>query len=127
MSLGKLYARSFWHTLTGGTGGLNLWGPDEEEIGTLLGIFKNFRILTFYLVVKPRGRQIDEKKANVGIEEHAQEDDQMLEEEDGPWYFGKAKEDFNKRRDEQAVDGRRRDDEDPIQVGFVRSNTISTS
>ncbi|KJA28931.1 hypothetical protein HYPSUDRAFT_33390 [Hypholoma sublateritium FD-334 SS-4] len=98
LSLGKLYARSFWHTLTGGTGGLNLWGPDEEEI-----------------VAKPRGRQIDEKKENVGIEEHAQEDDQIHEEEDGPWYFGKAKEEFNKRRDGQAVDGRRRDDEDPIQ------------
>ncbi|KAF8201015.1 hypothetical protein BJ912DRAFT_1054465 [Pholiota molesta] len=100
LSLGKLYARSIWHTLTGGTGGLNLWGPDEDE------------------TAKPtRGRQIEEGKQNSGIEERPREreEEYFREEEDGPWYFGKAKEEFNKRRDGQAVDGRRRDDEDPIQ------------
>ncbi|KAI0034697.1 HCP-like protein [Vararia minispora EC-137] len=30
LALFKLYARSIWHTLMGGTGGLNLWAPDEE-------------------------------------------------------------------------------------------------
>lgn len=31
LSLIKLYARSIWHTLTGGEGGLSLWALDEEE------------------------------------------------------------------------------------------------
>ncbi|KAF8967950.1 hypothetical protein BDZ97DRAFT_1802104 [Flammula alnicola] len=97
LSLGKLYARSFWHTLTGGTGGLNLWAPDEDEI------------------VKPtQGRQIEENKKNGGIEERPRDEDNF-QEEDGPWYFGKAKEEFNRRRDGQAVHGRRGEEEDPIQ------------
>ncbi|KAK0460933.1 uncharacterized protein EV420DRAFT_1619466 [Desarmillaria tabescens] len=31
LSLGKLYVRSIWHTLLGGTGGLNLWYDDEDS------------------------------------------------------------------------------------------------
>ena len=37
------------------------------------------------------------------------------EEEDGPWYFGKAKEEFYKRL-RQAGNERRGEEEDPIQV-----------
>jgi SEL1 protein len=33
LSFAKLYARSTWHTLMRGTGGLNIWSPDENEIG----------------------------------------------------------------------------------------------
>ncbi|KDR75713.1 hypothetical protein GALMADRAFT_69060 [Galerina marginata CBS 339.88] len=36
LSLAKLYMRSAWHTLMGGTGGLNLWGPDDDELGKAL-------------------------------------------------------------------------------------------
>ena len=36
LSLAKLYARSIWHTLMGGSGGLNLWSPDEDEIGVFV-------------------------------------------------------------------------------------------
>ncbi len=31
LSLTKLYARSIWHTLMGGTDGLNLWNDDEAR------------------------------------------------------------------------------------------------
>ena len=31
LSLVKLYARSIWHTMMGGKGGLTIWGPDAEE------------------------------------------------------------------------------------------------
>ena len=31
LSLVKLYARSIWHTLTGGTDGLDIWGDDAED------------------------------------------------------------------------------------------------
>jgi hypothetical protein len=37
LSLAKLYARSIWHTLMGGHGGLNIWHPDEDEIGLFVG------------------------------------------------------------------------------------------
>jgi SEL1 protein len=36
LSLAKLYARSIWHTLMGGRGGLNIWSPDEDEIGMFI-------------------------------------------------------------------------------------------
>jgi SEL1 protein len=35
LSLFKLYARSFWHTVTGGKDGLNLWLSDEETCAQL--------------------------------------------------------------------------------------------
>jgi SEL1 protein len=31
LSLVKLYARSIWHTITGGQGGLNIWTLDDDE------------------------------------------------------------------------------------------------
>jgi hypothetical protein len=37
LSLAKLYARSIWHTIMGGSGGLNIWSPDEDEIGMFVG------------------------------------------------------------------------------------------
>lgn len=33
LSLGKLYIRSIWHTVTGGQNGLNIWTPDEVDTG----------------------------------------------------------------------------------------------
>ena len=33
LSLFKLYAKSIWHTLSGGKDGLNLWTSDEEDKG----------------------------------------------------------------------------------------------
>jgi SEL1 protein len=33
LALLRLYARSAWHTLMGGQGGLNLWAPDETDDG----------------------------------------------------------------------------------------------
>ncbi|KAH9485480.1 putative Sel1-like repeat-containing protein C1B3.10c [Psilocybe cubensis] len=96
LSLGKLYVRSIWHTLMGGQGGLSLWGSDEE-------------------ITKPaQGKQIEDGTLAPGGEEAV--DDEYQEEEDGPWYFGKAKEEFQ-RRSGQITDSRRprREEEDPIQ------------
>ena len=36
LSLAKLYVRSIWHTITGGDGGLKLWGFENEESGRFL-------------------------------------------------------------------------------------------
>lgn len=38
LSLVRLYARSFWHTLKGGKEGLSLWGDDEEGKSAFLSI-----------------------------------------------------------------------------------------
>ena len=46
LSLAKLYARSIWHTLMGGTGGLNLWSPDEDEIGTFVWLTRITLLIT---------------------------------------------------------------------------------
>lgn len=104
LSLGKLYARSIWHTLMGGTGGLNLWNPDEDVAESKTG----------------EGRQLEGK----------QEDDKPIhkdevreyEEEDGPWYLGKAKEEFHKRRNSQQTGTPPNDDDDPIQWARDRRN-----
>ncbi|PPQ88450.1 hypothetical protein CVT25_011576 [Psilocybe cyanescens] len=101
LSLGKLYMRSIWHTLMGGQGGLNLWGDDDEETS---------KILCFKPV---QGKQIEEGKQKPGDQE-ALPDDDFREEEDGPWYFGKAKEEFQ-RRGGQVANPRRGEEEDPIQ------------
>ncbi|KAJ2916794.1 hypothetical protein MD484_g3661, partial [Candolleomyces efflorescens] len=33
LSLGKLYLKSFWHTLMGGSGGLSIWNPSDADSG----------------------------------------------------------------------------------------------
>lgn len=74
----------------------------------------------------PAGNQIDENKQNSVNDERPHEREEEREyyyEEDGPWYFGKAKEEFNRRRDNQALQGRRAEEEDPIQVRILHNFT----
>ncbi|KZT72333.1 HCP-like protein [Daedalea quercina L-15889] len=103
ISLLKLHARSLWRTLTGRPGGLDLWGNEEDE--------------------NSRARQPSQRRAIDGGE--VGDDSQPAAEaegdadayEDGPWYFGKAREEFNKRsKGGQNVDRVRQDDDDPVQV-----------
>ncbi|KAF8161262.1 hypothetical protein B0H34DRAFT_372708 [Crassisporium funariophilum] len=103
LSLGKLYARSIWHTLMGGKGGLNIWGPDEDELESN--------------AARPHeGRHLEDGKQAEGAEDDTREEDRgYREEEDGPWYFGKAKEEFHRRRGSQGINTRRTEEEDPIQ------------
>ncbi len=42
-----------------------------------------------------------------------QVDEDLMFEDDGPWYMGKARDQFNRRMRDAAVPG---DDEDPVQV-----------
>ncbi|KAG2015685.1 MMS2 [Coprinopsis cinerea AmutBmut pab1-1] len=92
LSLVKLYARSIWHTLMGGSGGLSIWSPDppDTDEGT------------------PRYEEapgIDGRQEGEGQEAAYREDD------DGPWYFGRAREEFHRRRANRVPPG----EEDPIQ------------
>ncbi|KAG6920181.1 hypothetical protein DXG01_004950 [Tephrocybe rancida] len=106
LSLGKLYLRSIWHTLMGGKGGLNIWSPDEEEFDPPP------------TTAAPE-RQLEGKQP----EKPSQADDRReYEEEDGPWYLGKAKEEFHKRRNGEQPPAPPNGDEDPIQWARDRRN-----
>jgi len=68
------------------------------------------------LVKQTQGQQIDDGKQNAGTEEGAQDEDHgYREEEDGPWYFGKAKEEFRRRSGQKMAARHRGEEEDPIQ------------
>ncbi|PFH52111.1 hypothetical protein AMATHDRAFT_74407 [Amanita thiersii Skay4041] len=97
LSLIKLYAKSIWHTMMGGTGGLDIWNGDE-----------------------PPGRELEDgsrQREGAMAEVGKSDDDRYVDEDDdGMWYLGKAREDFHKRRSGQALPDRQRiDEEDPIQ------------
>ncbi|KAJ7502934.1 hypothetical protein B0H11DRAFT_1987068 [Mycena galericulata] len=106
LSLLKLYARSFWHTLMGGTDGLNIWTLDEEDIQL------------------PPPKAADVRALDTGAEKNPSEDPALeqertyLDEEDGPWYMGKAREEFRRRKGSQTS----RDEDDPIQWARDRRN-----
>ncbi|KAF6760305.1 hypothetical protein DFP72DRAFT_102262 [Ephemerocybe angulata] len=100
LSLGKLYLRSIWHTLTGGKNGLNLWYPDETETGH-----------------SGDTKEIDGQSGDDTGMETKQE---YAEEEDGPWYFGRAKEEFHRRRNKQSQPLVPQGEEDPISWARAR-------
>src|SRR5258708_23542514 len=57
-------------------------------------------------------RELDETPA-VTAGSTPQVDEDLMFEDDGPWYMGKARDQFNRRMRDAAVPG---DDEDPVQV-----------
>lgn len=58
-------------------------------------------------------KELDEGSAVGGSSAPSESDDDILPEDDGPWYMGKAREEFNRRMRDAAAPG---DDEDPVQV-----------
>ncbi|KAG6837064.1 hypothetical protein H0H93_015332 [Arthromyces matolae] len=105
LSLGKLYLRSMWHTLMGGKGGLSIWSSEDELSGAS--------------ATTTPDDQVDGKLPETPPQI---EDKPEYEEDDGPWYLGKAKEDFYKRRSGQKSDLPPKGDEDPIQWARERRN-----
>lgn len=57
-------------------------------------------------------RELDEGPATTGGSTPEADEDPLVE-DDGPWYMGKAREEFNRRMRDAGVPG---DDEDPVQV-----------
>ena len=80
VSLVKLYVKSIIHTLKGGTGGLSLWGDEEDTDPTHAHVDAG----------DGKGRE-----AKQGSEGNAA--DEAPEEEDGEWYLGRAKEEYQRR------------------------------
>ncbi|KAH9941922.1 HCP-like protein [Amylocystis lapponica] len=111
LSLVKLHVRSLWHTLTGGTNGLSLWGGDDE----------NSR--SYY--AQPEGREIEGGQGREPQSQTAKEPSEDAEEyEDGPWYMGKARDEFNRRRKGQNLEQLAQED-DPVQWARERRNAES--
>ncbi|KAI0687874.1 HCP-like protein [Cerioporus squamosus] len=97
MSLIKLHARSIWHTLMGGQNGLTIWDGEDDE-----------HSLSYYDSPEIEGGQ--EQADGQGTLEEVEEFD------DGPWYMGKARDEFNRRRRGQHGDERvAPEEEDPVQ------------
>ncbi|KAK0486142.1 hypothetical protein IW261DRAFT_1453903 [Armillaria novae-zelandiae] len=103
LSLGKLYVRSIWHTLLGGADGLNLWYDDEDTSQP-----------------KEEVREIDEGSRQTTPDQAQPEQHVYSDDEEGPWYLGKAREEFDRRKNDQARG--HGDDEDPIQWARDRRN-----
>ncbi|KAI0918983.1 hypothetical protein AcV5_002018 [Taiwanofungus camphoratus] len=93
LSLLKLHARSLWHTLTGGSKGLSLWGNNDDESRREI----------------ESGRDDELEQSSP-----AEKADYVDEYEDGPWYLGKARDEFNRRRRGQDV-GQLGQEDDPVQ------------
>ncbi|KNZ74880.1 Sel-1 like protein [Termitomyces sp. J132] len=106
LSLGKLYLRSLWHTLMGGKGGLSIWSSEDDLLDAT--------------TTAKSDRQLEGQQSEVSSQA---EDKPEYEEEDGPWYLGKAKEEFYKRRTgQQQPPVPPSGDEDPIQWARERRN-----
>ena len=121
LSLGKLYVRSIWHTLTGGSGGLNLWRLEDDSGASLVLFFSPTlqKIADCIQVLQKRGgdaRELDGNSDEGTAEKMDQTDEGVVDDDDGPWYLGKAREEFYKRQRAPAVPKPREEDDDPIQV-----------
>ncbi|KZT23519.1 HCP-like protein [Neolentinus lepideus HHB14362 ss-1] len=109
----KLYTRSFLYTLRGGKGGLQLLPYDEIEGSPMYPATEN--------------RKISESpESDQNSDNGASPEDRGIEEvdEDEPWYIGKAKEQFNRRRQNRDGQGKRQED-DPVQWARERRNAES--
>ncbi|KAL1941435.1 hypothetical protein VTO73DRAFT_7252 [Trametes versicolor] len=98
MSLIKLHARSLWHTLMGGQNGLSFWEGDEDDGRSYYD--------------DPDAKEIDGATDPSGGQPAL---DEAEESDDGPWYIGKARDEFNRRKRGQNQERAGREEEDPVQ------------
>jgi SEL1 protein len=115
LSLFRLHAHSLWHTLIGREGGLSLWSSKTVDSGGSY-LFQNHSFENTHGYsdsdqIAGR-RELDEAPAATPGSTPEVDGDHIFE-DDGPWYMGKARDEFNRRMRDAAVPG---DDEDPVQV-----------
>ncbi|KIY50282.1 HCP-like protein [Fistulina hepatica ATCC 64428] len=99
LSLTKLYMRSIWRALMGDKDGLSLWGDNDDGYGTPEDL-----PLTNGEEARHAAAAIDPLPA-----------DANRQEDDGPWYMGKAREEYQRKRGHATVNEIRGENEDPIQ------------
>ncbi|KIJ15498.1 hypothetical protein PAXINDRAFT_114636 [Paxillus involutus ATCC 200175] len=109
LSLIKLYARSIWHTLQGGQNGLDLWSSDEDKFTERASLERGHD--------RASRAEPEAKEGEQGISTVEEIEEEL--EEDGPWYPGKAREDFHRRRRGKA---HHEEEEDPVQWARDRRN-----
>ncbi|EJF57566.1 HCP-like protein [Dichomitus squalens LYAD-421 SS1] len=100
LSLLKLHARSIWHTVMGGKNGLTIWDSDEDNAAR-----------SYYDQPEIEG-DADQGPKQPSLDEV----DEFAD--DGAWYMGKARDEFNRRKRGQHDDRDRRaarEEEDPVQ------------
>ncbi|KAF8270495.1 hypothetical protein EI94DRAFT_775294 [Lactarius quietus] len=105
LSLFRLHARSLWYILTGREGGLSLWSREDIDHE--------------FPDQNAARKELDDGSAVGAGSAPGQSDEDLLVEDDGPWYMGKAREEFNRRMRNAAAPG---DDEDPVQWARDRRN-----
>ncbi|THH01341.1 hypothetical protein EW026_g1344 [Hermanssonia centrifuga] len=108
LSLVKLHAKSLWYTILGGSDTLNLWRYEEEHV----------------YQTAPEQQKIEdgqEPEASTG----QGNDDHYEDEDDGNWYIGKARENFNRRRQHQDTREIGQDPDDPVQWARERRRAES--
>lgn len=121
LSLIKLHARSLWHTLKGGKNGLEFWNFDDEHgIHYFFAVIKHCSLSSPERIVATHTQELDGAKEQepaepmtTGDPSHATNE---VPEDDGPWYLGKAKDEYKKKRGQDST--RPREDEDPVEVCF---------
>ncbi|KII95703.1 hypothetical protein PLICRDRAFT_150569 [Plicaturopsis crispa FD-325 SS-3] len=104
LSLVKLHARSFWHTLMGGKGGLSLWQDEDDDD-------------SFFQTTHGGNRELDGSQDSGHGEPKADDIESTSGDGgDGDWYMGKAKDEFHRRTKGKGWrDVARDSEEDPIQ------------
>jgi SEL1 protein len=118
LSLAKLYVRSAWHTLNGGTDGLRLWPGDEDGARLFLSLLSRSLLTRTSEEVyegkghPPRARALDaaadgaapaQTTPQAGADRRQKADAPPEDKrDDGPWYRGKAREQFERARQRRA-------------------------
>ena len=76
------------------------------------------------------GRELDDgrkQKEGTSLDAGSGDEERYSDEDAGTWYIGKAKEEFNKRRNGQRLPDRRRvGEEDPIEVCIHHTNNTTS-
>jgi SEL1 protein len=106
ISLAKLYVRSAWHTLNGGTEGLRLWPADEDDLGDgqcFTHCLSNPAVLTMLCTApgattNKEQKKLDSTTASKDNDGQPAQDTQYEDDEDDSWYIGKARDLINQRR-----------------------------
>ncbi|KAJ4493785.1 HCP-like protein [Lentinula edodes] len=94
-SLAKLYVRSIWHTMLGGKGGLNIWFDEEDSD-----------------IQSEYSDRVPERELESVSDQSSSTEEQIFYDDEGPWYLGKARDEFYRRRNSQS---RVEEEDDPIQ------------
>lgn len=115
MSLMKLHARSIWHTLMGGQNGLTIW-DGEEESSTFHHVASSCSRLSDHDYTGRSYYDSPEIEAGQETADGQGTLEEVEEFDDGTWYMGKARDEFNRRRRGQHGEERgARQEEDPVQ------------